>query len=137
MAILKIKDGNGNIIEVPALKGDKGDKGDRGDTPQKGVDYWTAADKDDIKSYVNQQISNKVTKIHCSYEDNVSTISADMGTILYKGDGVLDSVYVYSGLISANINTGANDYIWYKLVTEDVMKDYVNQQLGVIENGAY
>ena len=134
MAILKIKDENGNIIEVPALKGDKGDNGY---TPVKGTDYWTEADKAEIKNYANQQISNKVTKIHCSYEDNVSTISADMGTILYKGDGFLDSVDVYSGLISANINTGANDYIWYKLVTEDTMKDYVNQQLGVIENGTY
>ena len=28
MALLRIRDKDGNIIEVPALKGDKGDKGD-------------------------------------------------------------------------------------------------------------
>lgn len=31
MSILKIRDNDGNIIEVPALKGNKGDKGDKGD----------------------------------------------------------------------------------------------------------
>ncbi len=30
MSVLKIKDENGNVIEIPALKGDKGDKGDTG-----------------------------------------------------------------------------------------------------------
>ena len=50
MAILKIKDENGNIIEVPALKGDKGD------TPQRGVDYWTDADKAEIQTYIDQQL---------------------------------------------------------------------------------
>lgn len=29
-AILRIKDENGNIVSIPAIKGDKGDKGDRG-----------------------------------------------------------------------------------------------------------
>ena len=47
------------------LKGDKGDKGDKGAdgrdgadgyTPQKGVDYWTDSDKEEIKSYVNEAI---------------------------------------------------------------------------------
>lgn len=28
MAVLRIKDDNGNIIDIPAIKGDKGDKGD-------------------------------------------------------------------------------------------------------------
>ena len=28
MAILKIRDAEGNVIDVPSLKGDKGDKGD-------------------------------------------------------------------------------------------------------------
>ena len=31
MAILRVKDENGNIIEIPAIKGEKGDKGDPGD----------------------------------------------------------------------------------------------------------
>lgn len=30
-AILRVRDNDGNIIEIPAIKGDKGDKGDNGD----------------------------------------------------------------------------------------------------------
>jgi hypothetical protein len=43
----------------PGAKGDKGDKGDKGNdghTPVKGVDYWTDADKAEIKSYVDEAI---------------------------------------------------------------------------------
>lgn len=42
--------------------GDKGDKGDKGDTgaagysPVRGTDYWTADDKAEIKSYVDEAI---------------------------------------------------------------------------------
>lgn len=47
MAILRVKDDEGNVIDIPAIKGD---------TPQKGVDYWTEADKNEIKEYINQQL---------------------------------------------------------------------------------
>lgn len=47
MAILRVKDNEGNIIEIPAIKGDK---------PVKGVDYWTDADKAEIQVYINQQL---------------------------------------------------------------------------------
>lgn len=52
----------------PGAKGDKGDKGDRGAqgmpgsngadgrTPVKGVDYWTDADKNEIKTFVEEAI---------------------------------------------------------------------------------
>lgn len=53
MAILKIKDQDGNIIEIPAIRGEKGDKGD---TPIKGTDYWTAEDIAEIKGYVDDAI---------------------------------------------------------------------------------
>lgn len=36
MSILRIKDENGNLIEIPAIKGDKGDKGDKGERGEKG-----------------------------------------------------------------------------------------------------
>lgn len=32
-SVLRVKDDQGNIIEIPAIKGDKGDKGDPGDVP--------------------------------------------------------------------------------------------------------
>ena len=54
-----------------AIKGDKGDpftyedftpeqlaklKGEDGHTPERGVDYWTEADKSEIKAYVDEAI---------------------------------------------------------------------------------
>ena len=39
-------------------KGDKGDKGDAGHSPVRGTDYWTDADKAEIKSYVDNAILN-------------------------------------------------------------------------------
>lgn len=79
--ILTVRDDQGNIVEVPAIKGDKGepgkdgtmtfadlteeqkaslkgDKGDPGRTPVRGTDYWTEADKQTIKSYVDEAILN-------------------------------------------------------------------------------
>lgn len=52
MAILRVKDAEGNIHDIPAIKGEKGDKGDKGYTPIKGTDYWTASDKSQIVSDV-------------------------------------------------------------------------------------
>jgi hypothetical protein len=69
MAILRVKDAEGNIHDIPAIKGEKGDKGEdgtmafedltpeqkeslRGYTPQRGVDYWTPADKSQMVSDV-------------------------------------------------------------------------------------
>lgn len=45
------------------LKGDKGDQGvqgPKGDSPVRGTDYWTDADKAEIKSYVDDAILNGV-----------------------------------------------------------------------------
>jgi hypothetical protein len=47
MAILRIRDKNGNITEVTAIKGEKGEKGDKGE------DYIiTEADKQEIAERV-------------------------------------------------------------------------------------
>lgn len=47
MAILRVKDKNGNIIEIPAIKGDKGADG------KDGKNYvLTDADKTDIANLV-------------------------------------------------------------------------------------
>lgn len=43
-----------DMPDIPGanIKGGKGDKGDPGDTPEKGVDYWTAADRQQMVSDV-------------------------------------------------------------------------------------
>lgn len=42
--------------KVSDLDGFKGEKGDKGDPPVRGVDYWTEADKAEIKAYVDEAI---------------------------------------------------------------------------------
>lgn len=103
MAILKIKDENGNIIEIPALKGDKGDNGS---TPVKGVDYWTEADKNEINAYINEQLEGGGSHTH----DNKTVLDGITADKVTEWDGKVDLV---------------------------AMQNYVNQQLGVIENGNY
>lgn len=43
--MLKVKDDNGNVFEVLAIKGEDGQDGY---TPVKGVDYFTESDKQEI-----------------------------------------------------------------------------------------
>ena len=45
------------IQGIQGIQGEKGDKGDTGYTPQRGVDYWTEADKSEIKGYVDEQFA--------------------------------------------------------------------------------
>lgn len=45
---------------LASLKGDKGAKGDTGaagKTPVRGTDYWTEADKAEMKAYIDQKIA--------------------------------------------------------------------------------
>lgn len=46
MAILRVKDDEGNIYNITAIKGDKGDK------PVKGEDYFTEEDKAELVTEV-------------------------------------------------------------------------------------
>ena len=52
MAVLKIRDENGNIIEIPSIKGD---------TPKKGVDYWNEEDKEEVKGFVDNSVADLET----------------------------------------------------------------------------
>lgn len=46
MSILRVKDENGNIIPIPAIKGDPGK------SPVVGVDYFTEEDKEEMVAAV-------------------------------------------------------------------------------------
>ena len=52
MAILKVKDDKGKIVEIPAIKGD---------VPIKGKDYFTAEEVQEIINTVVQTINNNGT----------------------------------------------------------------------------
>lgn len=54
-----------NVITVALTDGtsstfiiQNGSKGDKGDSPVRGTDYWTDADKIEIKNYINETIAN-------------------------------------------------------------------------------
>lgn len=88
MAVLKIKDNNGNIYEVPALKGNPGY------TPVKGVDYWTEADKAEIVETVKAEVP--LVKV------------AEQPTFVNSVDEMTDTSKVYvlpDGFIYAYIKT--------------------------------
>ena len=72
MAMIKVRDKDGNYIDIPALNGESayniavkngfvGTEQEwldslKGDSPVKGIDYWTEADIAEIKSYVDDAI---------------------------------------------------------------------------------
>ena len=49
--------GEQGIQGIQGIQGEKGDKGDKGDTPQKGVDYYTEADKAEMVTAVLNAIN--------------------------------------------------------------------------------
>lgn len=55
MSVLYVRDENGNFKEMKTLQGPKGDPGS---TPERGVDYWTEADKTEIVSNVLTALPN-------------------------------------------------------------------------------
>ena len=99
MSILKIRDKDGNIIEVPALKGDKGDKGDKGED---GADYiLTEDDKNEIAAKANvvsysepQNLTDEQKEIA---RNNINAVDASCvkskitgGTDIPNGNGLVD-----------------------------------------------
>lgn len=50
-AIIRVKNADGSVVEIPALKGDPGY------TPQKGIDYYTEEDKAEIEQAVAEKVS--------------------------------------------------------------------------------
>ena len=55
-ATIKYTDRNSNIQTVTINDGQKGADGQPGYVPVRGTDYWTEADKAEIKSYVDNAI---------------------------------------------------------------------------------
>lgn len=76
MAILKIKNANGEFENVPAIIGQKGEQGTQGTvgangkdgkdgyTPVLGKDYWTESDKEAVQNYCNSYIDSQLGTIN-------------------------------------------------------------------------
>lgn len=56
---LKLGDGIHAVKDLPFVA-DKGDKGDPGYSPVRGTDYWTEADKEEMKAYVRSYIEQVI-----------------------------------------------------------------------------
>ena len=88
-------------------KGDKGDKGDNGYTPVKGTDYWTEADKTEIKEYVADVVPTKTSEL------------------------TNDSMFVDSSQVnSLTVETVNSKVEELQLVNEQEMKDYVGNSIS-------
>ena len=74
MAVLKIRDEHGEIIEIASLPGAKGEDGH---TPVKGTDYWTEADKAEIRAYVDEQIGAVETLLDQAIAEQEAVIGGE------------------------------------------------------------
>ena len=72
MAVLYVKDADGNITPIPSIKGETGPQGPKGDageagvngyTPVKGIDYWTEDDlasiQNDSYAYISEELAKR------------------------------------------------------------------------------
>jgi hypothetical protein len=99
MSILRVRDNQGNVHEIPCLQGPAGIsathswdgttltivsasgtsssdlKGEPGKTPVRGTDYWTDADKVEIQNYVDESLITDETLIRVDGVLKVNTTS--------------------------------------------------------------
>ena len=61
MAILKIKDDNGNVFDIPAIRGKDGY------TPVKGTDYFTEVEKQEIYDAIFTALP--IVELHATKSD--------------------------------------------------------------------
>lgn len=79
MAVLRVRDKDGNVTEILSIKGEKGE------TPVKGVDYFTEADKAELSDVIGGEYSG----------DNVFFYGA-------VGDGETDSTQAFKSALAMN-----------------------------------
>ncbi len=133
MAILRIRDENGQVHEIAALKGEKGADGY---TPQKGVDYYTDAEKEaliaelgarDVDQELNEESSNAVANKVVTVElnrlwDDMSNTAYDFNVRINANEERLDG-----------ITTRLNDDIEPKLLGLENGVNYANEHIELVE----
>ncbi len=98
MALFRVRDENGNIYDIPALKGEPGN------TPIKGEDYFTEEDKQEIAELaadivdavktVNGSTPDSNGNVEINFDTLPTVSSADNGKILMVVDGVWKAVNI-------------------------------------------
>ena len=138
MAIIKIKDKTtGQFVEIPTLKGPKGDNGY---TPIKGTDYWTQADKEEIKQYVKEEIptktseltndSNFITSIPSEYvtETELNEAISNIGS----GTGNVSSDTINSIMVVDELPENEEENVLY--LVKEVIETLINLYPSQVEN---
>lgn len=88
--------------EAVSIKGEKGDKGDTGASPVRGVDYWTAADKQEIVDSARTALYSPV-----EYFDGTHALTeADIGKTL-ASSGAGENTVTLTTAVSAAMPIGA------------------------------
>lgn len=126
MAILRIKDENGNITDVPAIKGDKGAKGDKGDPGSNGIDGVSAT-----HSWNGTILT--VTSASGTYSADLKGEKGDKGD---KGDTGEQGIQGESAVHVGEDEPTDSSLIWLDLGEEQeevATKAYVDNQIGDIE----
>ena len=129
MSILRVRDENGNYINIPAIKGEKGDtgakglqgeKGADGYTPVKGVDYFDGVDGTDGYTPVKGK----------DYFDGKDGYTPVKGVDYFDGKDGEDGVSVTARVISGSTISGAANVIRFFTAEGDTDLTVYNGEAG-------
>lgn len=91
MAILRVRDNEGNYYDIPVVKGDK---------PIKGVDYYTVEEKEEFVAYIDNSIAehraatdnpHEVTKEQVGLGNADNTSDADKPVSTHQANAIADA----------------------------------------------
>ena len=96
MSVLKIKDENGQWIEITTIVGEQGQQGPAGadgHTPVKGVDYFTENDKNELINEIREDLSTP-TASEIIYNGVMTGFNNVQDAIDHIHDYAIDEIYL-------------------------------------------
>lgn len=85
----------------------KGDTGPNGYTPQRGVDYWNAEDKEEIEAYISAEVTDQLAgkaQLQPEYADSVEELEAkgDTSKLYVLPDGYIWAYMKYTEVVDGD-----------------------------------
>lgn len=134
MAILRVKNENGEWIDVPAIVGPQGEQGPEGPagyTPVKGTDYFTEADKTELVADVKAQIIVPSGASEIGYDNTESQIE-DVETVQKALDKLFDTAIDEIGVENILTDKGYQTEVQVNALISTALGN-----IGVAEEGSY